>query len=275
MLDAHPDLAIPPETGFVAAIALRPDMELDDVFQTITRYPPDAPVWEDFHLEAGALREHLERPPVCRAADALRIFYSMYAARFGKTRWGDKTPTHALRMIPIAGLLPEARFIHLIRDGRDAVVSLRRQWFAPARDIAALAADWRDFVTKTRADGRRLPHFLEVSFESLLANPEAELRRICEFIELPFHPAMLRHHERAEQRLGEHVERRRPDGSVVVTAERRRAQQASSRRPPDPGCIGQWRTGLTEQEKILFAGAAGDLIDALGYKQIERAPQNG
>src|SRR5712691_10615366 len=53
MLDAHPDLAIPPETGFLVPCADRAGkgtVSLEDFFQTVTGYPPEAPGWHDFQV---------------------------------------------------------------------------------------------------------------------------------------------------------------------------------------------------------------------------------
>jgi len=50
---------------------------------------------------------------------AIRCFYRLYAAQLGKERWGDKTPSYGRHMRAIEQVLPEACFIHIIRDGRD------------------------------------------------------------------------------------------------------------------------------------------------------------
>jgi hypothetical protein len=198
-------------------------------------------------------------------AEGFRTFYRMYAARFGKRRFGDKTPMYGRHLKPIEELLPEARFIHLIRDGRDVAVSLREQWFSPGRDIEVQARYWRDHVLETRAQGAACRHYLEVRLEELVDNAEAVLRRICDFCELPFHPAMLNHHDRAATRLAEHAARVRTDGSVVVSHENRLRQQAASQKPPDPARIGIWQERLSQAECRQFEAIAGDLLAELGY----------
>ena len=64
-------------------------------------------------------------------SSGLRAFYRGYAAARGKTRYGDKTPMHATDIDVLSRVLPEARFIHIIRDGRDVAASLRGLPFAP------------------------------------------------------------------------------------------------------------------------------------------------
>src|SRR5262249_25559921 len=143
MLNAHPDLAIPPETGFLEPLAyLAQAGETDPrrIFSTIIDYPPDAPIWPDFQISQAAFWERLRAIPGLTPAEAARAFYRMYAERHGKSRWGEKTPLHGLHMAAIGALLPEARFIHVIRDGRDVALSLRGLWFSPGDDITKLAA---------------------------------------------------------------------------------------------------------------------------------------
>jgi hypothetical protein len=268
MLDAHPELAIPPETGFLRLMPElngRGDALRERFFQAVTTFPASAPAWSDFQIPAGEFRARLAEVRPFRIAEGVRLFYRLYAARFGKPRWGDKTPLYAHHLRAIERLLPEARFIHLVRDGRDAAVSLRERWFSPGRDIAIQAAFWRDHVTAAREGGRACRHFLEVRFEDLVRDPEAALRRICDFAGLEFRPEMLRHSERAAERLEEHGARHTADGGVLVSHEERRRQQIHSGRPPDPGKIGVWRRELTGEEARRFEEIAGGLLAVYGY----------
>jgi hypothetical protein len=190
----------------------------------------------------------------------------MYARRFDKPRYGDKTPTYCRLMPVIEQLLPEAAFIHVIRDGRDASLSLREMWFAPAKDIQALATFWRDNVLAGREGGRQVQRYIELRYERLILEPTAELRRICAFLELPYESTMERYFERAPMRLAEHRERVRRDGRVLVTHEQRLWQQRATTMPLDAGRIGKWRMEMTEDECRSFYEVAGHLLDELGYE---------
>jgi hypothetical protein len=263
MLDAHSTLAIPPETGFLprlAALGSLPDAGLA-ACEMIT----GSETWPDFHLDAVAFATAIERVSPCTAADVARAFYRMYASRFGKSRWGDKTPIYGTEIDRIATLLPEARFLHVIRDGRDVMLSVRGLWFRPGETVEACAEDWARRLALTHAIGRRVSHYLEVRYETLVTDPEATLRTICRFLELMFEPALLSYHERAGSRLDEHEARYTADGRLVISKAERRRNQRFVMEPPRANRIGRWRQEATADELRRFEAIAGEWLDRLGY----------
>ena len=144
----------------------------------------------DFHLNADELQRRVELTQPFELGEALRAFYSLYAARFGKPRWGDKTPAYAEHMLAIERLLPEARFIHVLRDGRDVALSLRDVWFGPA-SIEEAATQWCERIQAARRQATGVGAYLEIRYEDLVRDTESVLRRVCEFIELPWSESML------------------------------------------------------------------------------------
>lgn len=275
MLDAHPELAIPPETGFFTAIdrvvAQNVAQRGDDAgrrahfFDTLTHTPPEAPGWGDFGLDADGFRAALEAIEPFEVGEGFRTFYRLYAARFGKSRWGDKTPLHCMHVEAIARVMPEAHFIHVIRDGRDVALSLRETWFSPGPEIETQAAFWKLCVSTARAQGARCAHYMEVRFEELVQNATAVLERICEFIDLPLSAAMARYYEGVPERLREHRERVDTQGRVVVSRATRLHQQAQTTQPPQSSRALAWRGSMSADEQRRFAHVAGAMLDELGY----------
>jgi hypothetical protein len=239
---------------------------LDEVFDVITGWPPESPAWPDFGIDAQELRHGLHEAGVGDAAEAVRCFYRLYARAQGKPRFGDKTPLYCEHIAPISRLLPEARFIHVIRDGRDVALSLRKTWFAPARDMATLARYWCGLVHAARTAGSGLPTYLEVRYEDLVCQPTRELERVCRFVALPFDEAMNQYWERTPARLREHGTRRRPDGSVLVSHEERLVQQQSVVRPPRPERAFAWKGILRDDERAEFQREAAFTLAELGYE---------
>ncbi|HEY9422755.1 MAG TPA: sulfotransferase, partial [Thermoanaerobaculia bacterium] len=217
MLDAHPELALPPETGFLLpffASGQQPTRE--EFLRQVTGFHTFA----DAGLSADRFGRELSRLPWFSLARGVRLFYGLYAERHGKRRWGDKTPVYGQHLPAIRGVLPEARFLHLIRDGRDVALSLRERWFAPSREVPDLARHWRDQVAATRAAGLRDAHYLEVRYEDLIFATRPTLERVARFLDLPFHAEMERYTETARLRLAEVQDQRRPDGSVITREQR-------------------------------------------------------
>jgi hypothetical protein len=168
-------------------------------------------------------------------------------------------------LLKIQKFLPEAHFIHLIRDGRDAAVSLREQLFSPGYDIVTQAKYWRENILQSRTQGRRCLHYLEIFYEELIRNPEKILRQVCDFIKLDFHHFMLRYYNYAPQRLREHLERRQANGDLLVSQEVRYWQQINTTLPPDISKIGVWKTKLQPYEIQKFEEIAGDVLQTFGY----------
>jgi hypothetical protein len=263
MLDAHSHLAIPAETHFIPFLLADPPRDGAECLARLQAMP----TWADFDLAATGFESRLRALEPFALADAMRLFFVSYAQTQGKPRWGDKTPPYVEQVAAIGALLPEARFVHILRDGRDVALSYRDKWFGPGDDLIAAARLWRDRILAARTQSATLTpgRYLELRFEDLIAEPERELRRVCAFLELPFEPGMLDYHARAPQRLAEFRDRRDDAGRVTVPRERRLSIHANTRRPPDPAQSGKWRTGLTPAEIALFEREAGDLLTALGY----------
>ena len=137
MLDAHPDLAIPGETHFL--LDLLAQNENGPARDRIFRAMIEAPTWPNLAVSESTFKAALDEVEPFSVPDAIRTFYRLYAQRFGKDRWGDKTPPYRSCMTGIQQLLPEAYFIHIIRDGRDVALSYRGLWFGPGDGIEAQA----------------------------------------------------------------------------------------------------------------------------------------
>jgi hypothetical protein len=274
MLDSHPLISIPPETGFLGAAANLPQNAdtRPAVFELLTNYPPDAPAWQDFGIPAAELwtaLQNLANPS--DVAGQVRTFYRLYASMQGKPAYGDKTPLHCQYLSAIDRLLPEAHFIHIVRDGRDVALSLRQMWFAPCKDIPGLATYWKTLLEETRQAGRKCAAYLELRYEDLLSNPEHALGTVCQFLHIDFSAQMLDYWRRAPNRLKEHKARFNRDGKLVVSREQRIQQQALTMQPPCLDRAFRWMREMTAAEQLEFFRYAGDTLEEFGYSPVARA----
>src|SRR3954451_23947811 len=109
-----------------------------------------ARTWHGMQIAEDHLAGAVEGIDPFTISNGLRAFYALYAHRHGKARWGGKTPKYLRRTADIERILPEAHFVHLIRDGRDVALSVGDAW-AGRGVIPAQARRWRKEVNRGRS----------------------------------------------------------------------------------------------------------------------------
>ena len=273
MLDAHQEILCRGEGRFFGAGWRQKSLVKSDEMR-----PPSSLLYA--LREAEYLRLWVERSVWSRIDDAdehldnlarmaVDYFLQGELAKTGKRLVGDKSPLLTPETVEeISAVYPEARLVHIIRDGRDSAVSAahparnfgrakgeRREedgLFAPAQ-IRKLAADWNARVGRAVEDGPRLfgDRYAEVCYEDLLARPEEEMARLLSFLGAA-----------ADERSG---------GRCVGAASFERLSKGRSPGEEDPssffrkGVSGDWRNTFTEEDRRVFEQAAGDLLVQLGY----------
>src|SRR6266581_9444213 len=267
MLDSHPEVAVPPETSFLGPVAWlygSSEVVRRGFFEVVTTDRITVSNWSDFGLDKDALWSRLEGIEPFTVSAGLRAFYALYAERERKPRYGEKTPGYVFLMPPIAALLPEAHFIHVIRDPGDTALSWRKTWFAPGQDFRILGAEWRKHVEAGRRASTLVRRYLEVRFEDLVLHAERELRRVCEFVSLSWDPAMLDYGERGAARL-ERLQGRLHARGPLIDRDQRTTIHANLTRAPDADRLDVWRREMTAAERTELEDAAGPLVRELGY----------
>lgn len=252
MLDRSSELAIPYETFFVPQLAHRhghhPDIEefLDDLGRLRTLY--------DWGIKPDDVRPRLREGMT--TSEALTAIFEAYAERQEKARWGDKTPLYMQQLPLLERLFPDATWVHLVRDGRDAALSFLelpegfsgKTWAQP-RTAAQFAARWRTEILAARRLGQHAgDRYLELRYEDLVQEPEQWLRRVCEHASLVWEPGMLDH--------------TRPSDTAHMPEHRNLAQ------PPTPG-LRDWHSQMSRDDALAFEQVAGDVLRSSGYELLE------
>lgn len=238
------DVAIPSESMYVIDADVRKPAE--DVLAGIWSHPR-VMLW-------GLGGPPPPIPSGLDRADAYRFAftapYAAYAEREDKTRWGDKTPAYLGYVDRLATIWPDARFVVLVRDGRDVALSVMKVPFGP-NNIWAAARSWAQAIRLGQDAAERYPgRVLTVRYEDLVERPEDEVRRVCDFLELAYTPEMLAIEE--------------TDRSKVV--EDQAAWFASVWAGINTDAVGKWRGEMSAEEEALFESVAGAELAALGYE---------
>jgi hypothetical protein len=194
-LGRHPDLyAFPKETRLIPYLAGKQaqfgDLEQDSNFLALWKLVLSQSIFEqvngDSKLPLPSDWQHYPRD----LASVLDAVFRYFSAKEGKVRWCEKTPQNAQHLELLAKLYPDARFIHVIRDGRDCAVSFNRRW---SRSPVLTMYRWKKLLSESRRQSRNLEpdQYMELRYEDLTESPEKWLGRICGFLDIPFDAAIL------------------------------------------------------------------------------------
>jgi hypothetical protein len=265
MVDAHPQIAITRETHWISKRFERREGVTPDglvtpellsrllSYEKFTRMRLDQDKLEG--LVAG-------EEPVPYAGFVTGVF-DLYGKVQGKRLVGDKTPAYVRSIPTLHGLWPDARFVHIVRDGRDVALSavnwdrsykLANRFSTWTEHPITTAAVWWEWLVRLGCEagsplGPDLYH--EIRYEALVSEPEQTCEDLCAFLDLPYDEAMLRFHERP------------PDPRFYAKQKRWRPISAGLR---------DWRSQMDAGEVECFEAAAGDLLDELGYTRAVPDP---
>jgi sulfotransferase family protein len=204
----------------------------------------------------------------CRSGgDFLRIVMEEIARKQGVDRWAESTPEHLLYLDQIKREFPNARVIHIIRDGRDVALSYVKQgWTHPLPwdkqdELLVAGMYWKWIVRKGRENGRQIaPDYMEIHFEDLVNRPQEVLAKVSEFIDHPLD------YDKIQQSAIGSVSK--PNTSFETN---------SGENGFNP--VGRWKDKFSPEELARFEMLVGDLLEELGYPlgstEREKAGANG
>jgi hypothetical protein len=226
IITAHPDVAaVPSETHLFSH-------GIDLLLQRFQHEDPESGQVGSMFIDRG------------RLLDATRDFCDAAFETFrdGREYVAERTPLHALHLELISEVYPDARVVHIIRDGRDAVRSLTVQRFGPDT-VAGAAEEWRASVSAARDAGLAPNSYREVRYEEILGAPEEAIHAIYSWLGLEISDDAL------EQGLA---------------AARAHANVGPSRTAVGIGTR-MWEEEWGPDELAEFDRVAGDLLRELGY----------
>jgi hypothetical protein len=201
ILNSHPNISAPPAAHLPRFLSLyRPfydDLSVDTNMQVMIANAIDIlnvhPERLEFELGVDEILNSLTERSLWGVIAAI---YSLNAQKQGKSVWASKDNDLFNYVFPIKHTLPDARFIYLVRDGRDYVCSMRRLG-VPNSHIYVIAKQWQ---REQQACIQVYYAFKEsgsvhlMRYEDLLTQPELALQQLCKFLDEPFDERMLDFH---------------------------------------------------------------------------------
>lgn len=241
LLGRHPMIASAPET----TVFLRRISSPADIGK---RVGWDAALIEQMQRDSHSQAEFIER------------FQRAMLDRSGKAVWVEKTPKNAERFGFVRRHFPYAKLVHIVRDGRDVVCSLRKTPFAkldhaPAESVAAAqrcAVQWRANV-RAALRLRHDPLYHELRYEDLVRDPETVLRPLIAFLGLPW-----------DDRVLERADRAAPGPTAAVEDDYGAATAAGA---IFASSLSRWRQDLSHDDCRALQLLIGPLLVELGYEK--------
>ncbi len=245
ILNAHPDVAVPPESRFITEL-YRTDAVEVGAFLTELGADRHFQVWElPIEQVAAELAGRAQVP----YGEAVEAAYRAYARARGKSGYGDKTPRYVEHIPLLARLFPGAQFVHQLRDGRNVALSYADVPFGP-KTVGKAAALWGLRVAMGLRDGRALgpERYHELRYEDFVANAELHTKKLCAFLGIAFTDGMI-----------DHAEQSRSD-----VLPRAHLYNPNVTRPPTTG-VRSWEDQMPARQVEMFEAVAGDILDAAEY----------
>ena len=259
MLDNHPQLAVANDTHFITRCLKKMKWVIDP--------PLTAELIEQVKCYRRFPRLGLTDHAVSRAAEKAKTYaefvsflYTEYGNMHRKSLAGEKTPDYVRHLPMLHSLFPQAKSIHIIRDGRDVALSTL-EWAkagkGPGRielwnkePVAVCALWWRMNVDFGMRDGMDLGTavYREVKYEDLAAWPEKIIQGLADFLKLPFSTEMVKFY-------------------VGKTRSNSKLSAKSAWLPPTTG-LRDWRSQMVARDVELFEAIAGELLSDLGYERV-------
>jgi hypothetical protein len=231
MLDSHPHIAIPPETGFMRAYNAH-------------RFIPFKATGGEFAERLGFTDEEFD----ARLAEFYDGLFRHYASAHGKQRWGEKTPLHVWHVPALQRLFRDCAFVCIVRHPGGSIGSNFRRWREP---LERYIWHWNRYTREIlRLAATRPRRAALLRYEDLVLDPEAVMRPLIDWLNEPWSDDVLAHHE---------VQSSRGGARTVVEG------RTSVADPVDAARISKWTEDFTAVQRALMVRRTGALARVLGY----------
>lgn len=205
-------------------------------------------------LDLTILREEMLDGPV-DLRRPYQLLLERWASVQGKSRWGEKTPGNIYHVNLLIDMFPEAQFVHVVRDPRGGVASMKRVSFFPD-DAVLNALNRHKVMTHGRDHFRRIvppEQRTEIRYEDLVSAPRETLRDLCSFLRLPYEEGMLRFHVDAER---------------YMTTAAASSFNETATRPISKAHADKWRSLLSTDEIASVEVICADEMAEFGYERL-------
>jgi len=259
ILNANQEIHIPPENWALSTVIykfrrLRFHMNWDTLVDLVAAtHCQDTQGW--FDIFPSDFVDNMRNLPEAdqslnRLIDQL---YTYHATTVNKscTRWGDKTPLNVNQMELILQVFPDAKFIHMVRDGVDVIYSWSNHQLYK-NDIIGPAKRWKRAITSAKKFKGKYPDkIIDVRYEEMVRVPPQTVKKVCRYLGIPFDPDIL---EVEGNRLSSDLDKQDHYKNVLA--------------PITDEHIGKGRRELKQKDKNFLKQEINSELVKLGYEPL-------
>ena len=235
ILDAHPNIAISEETGFMGGLAAAKQI-------------PNWARGRNWFERLGFSEQEFD----VRLREFYAGMFERYARSQGKDRWGEKTPFHSAHIEQMATIFPDAVFVAIVRHPGAVAQSLVEKFHYEASDAVTY---WTSTNKEILRRGIELAddRFALLRYEDLVEHPEETLRELVDFLDEPWSDDLLRHNDVQAAR-----------GTPRISAGSTRTRDAISTQ-----LAHRWADSMADGMRQMLESTAAPLARFFGYEPTE------
>lgn len=256
ILSSHPVVSIPPETWYILPLVKEFPLnsqltikEVQGVVEIITSHYR----WPDFQIDSNIIKERARELNKPFLRDVISLVYEHYLQKENKLIWGDKTPPYIQCVKELNILYPDAKFIHLVRDGRDVARSFQGKRWA-GRWLYGNTYEWKEsiqyYLNYMQEDVSK--KFINIKYEDLVLNTEDTICNICNFVGLKYSESMLDWMSTVENKI--------PKREAKI--------HKKLFRKPEKSDVFRWKNEMSLREVFVIESFLSDELKKMDYEVV-------
>lgn len=262
LLDAHPNVIVPVECAFLLNLYLKYGKKTRWDAALMKSFSEDLvrePAYKLMNIDEAKLENKLNAclgvnsyATVCmQVYESCVSFYPKQEIKL----WGDKNPAYSLYIKQLREIYPDAKFVYIVRDYRDHIVSMMRVDYE-AHIVSSLAYRWKYYDRQVQREREKDPSsFYSFRYEDFVKDTPRYLQEICSFLGIPYDEQMLKFQEKKDAYYDNYPK------DVFVKYHK------SIFDPIDSSKTGTWENKLSERKIRIAEAVAGAYGEKLGYKR--------
>jgi hypothetical protein len=218
--------------------------------ETILRYLLNDYQFKKWRLEKESLSPVLEEKITLR--QLIGFLYTIFSQKYSKCICGEKNPSFIRKLSLLCEVYPRAKFIHIVRDGRDIYLSLKNRLHYSASSLAVSSFEWNIKLSLIhRALKKEKNRVFEIRYEDMVREPVSHIKKVCSFLNVTFEEEMLNFWKQSEKYID------RQHSELIF-------------KPVEPANAFKWKNNLSSSDLKKYEFFSYQNLKRYGYIALDK-----